>query len=115
MEIKEIESDRIEIAKEFAIEYGVIVILKGYNTIITNGEVSYINPTGNGAMANGGMGDCLTGIIASLCAQGYSPMDASCIGVYAHGECGDKVSEHKFVVTATDIIDNISETIKELT
>ncbi|WBW99275.1 NAD(P)H-hydrate dehydratase [Oceanirhabdus sp. W0125-5] len=115
MEIKEIQSDRMEIAKKFAREHGVIMVLKGYNTIITNGEVSYINPTGNGSMANGGMGDCLTGIIASLCAQGYSAMDASCIGVYAHGECGDKVSEHKFVVTATDIIDNISETIKELT
>ncbi len=115
MEIKEIQSDRIEIAKEFAKEYGIIVVLKGYNTVITNGEVSYINPTGNGAMANGGMGDCLTGIIASLCAQGYSPMDASCVGVYAHGECGDKLSEDKFAVTATDIIDNISKTIKELT
>jgi len=115
MEIKEVERNRIEIAKEFAREHGVIVVLKGYNTIITNGDVSYINPTGNGAMANGGMGDCLTGIISSLCAQGYSSMDASCIGVYAHGECGDKVSEHKFVVTATDIIDNISKTIKELT
>jgi NAD(P)H-hydrate epimerase len=64
--IDEIKENRIKIAKEFAREHDVIVLLKGYKTIITDGNYVFINNSGNSSMASGGMGDTLTGIIASL-------------------------------------------------
>ncbi len=69
-DIDYIQKNRLKLAREFAKENNVIVVLKGYNTIITNGEKVFVNSTGNSAMASGGMGDCLTGIIASFISQG---------------------------------------------
>ncbi|AWZ47632.1 bifunctional ADP-dependent NAD(P)H-hydrate dehydratase/NAD(P)H-hydrate epimerase [Clostridiaceae bacterium 14S0207] len=101
--IEEIKKHRIEIAKSFAQNNGVIVLLKGYNTIITDGKDAYINTTGNSSMANGGMGDCLTGIITSFIGQDYNPMLAAVMGAYIHGFIGEELSKDKFVVTAEDI------------
>lgn len=64
--INDINEDKVNIAVNFANKYGIIVLLKGYNTIITNGIEVYVNPTGNSKMASGGMGDTLTGIITSF-------------------------------------------------
>lgn len=76
--------------REFAIKYGIYVILKGaYTSIATpDGEV-YFNSTGNPGMATAGSGDTLTGIILGLLAQNYSPRQASILGVYIHGLAGD--------------------------
>ncbi|MFX0549414.1 NAD(P)H-hydrate dehydratase [Hathewaya histolytica] len=114
LSIEEIRENRFEVAKKFSRDYGVIVLLKGFNTVITNGEELYINSTGNSSMASGGMGDCLTGIITALIAQGYDAFKATALGAYIHGYVGDKLSNDKFVVTAEDIINNISKYIKEL-
>lgn len=114
MPIEYIQENRIQVAKKFAKDYGVIVLLKGYNTIITNGEITIINPTGNSSMASGGMGDCLTGMVASLIGQGYEPMEAACIGTFVHGYCGERLSEKMFCVDASHIIDKIPFIIKEL-
>ena len=83
--IDEINKNKIDIAKEFAKKHKVVLLLKGFNTIITDGKTVQINPTGSSAMASGGMGDCLTGIIASFISQGYDIMTAACIGAYIHG------------------------------
>lgn len=115
LDIEYIKKNRIDVTKKFAKTYNVIVVLKGYNTIITDGDSLYINTTGNSSMANGGMGDCLTGIISSLIGQKYDPMIATILSVYIHGIIGDKLSKTKFVVTAEDIINNLSSTIKEFT
>lgn len=109
-----IQENRIEVSKGFAKEYKVIVVLKGYNTIITDGEKVFINPTGNSSMASGGMGDCLTGIIASLIGQGYKPMEAAMLAVYIHGYCGDKLALDMFCVSASSVIERIPYTIKQL-
>jgi len=66
-----------------------IVILKGHQTLITDGRQYAINHTGNPGMATGGTGDCLTGMIAALVAQGLSPWDAARLGVHLHGLAGD--------------------------
>ncbi len=84
-----IKKNRLKLAKEFAKENKIILLLKGYNTIITNGKEVFVNSTGNSAMASGGMGDCLTGIIASFIAQGYKPLDAAYLAAYLHGYCGE--------------------------
>ena len=70
--INYIRDNKVDVAKEFANKYKVVVLLKGYETVITNGKYTYINPTGNSSMANGGMGDSLLGMITSFVGQGMT-------------------------------------------
>ncbi len=86
----EIQADRIGAARELASQTGCFVVLKGARTITAlPGGRTYINPTGNPAMASGGMGDVLAGVIGGLLAQGYTPEEASVLGVFIHGLSGD--------------------------
>lgn len=112
--IEEIERDRIAVAVEFAKKYDVVLVLKGKNTIVTDGEKTMVNTTGNQGMANGGMGDALTGIITSLCGQGYDNFTASCLGVYIHGLCGDEVYKINNTVSATELTKTIPYSLKLL-
>lgn len=114
MTIENILKDRIKAAKELAKEYGVIVLLKGYNTIITDGYKTVVNSTGNSAMASGGMGDCLTGIIASFIGQGIDLFEATWLGAYIHGYCGDILGEDMFCVNANHVLEKLPYAIKEL-
>ncbi|MDV4152502.1 NAD(P)H-hydrate dehydratase [Clostridium sp. AL.422] len=107
--IEYVEKNRVYVAKKFAKENKVVVLLKGYNTIITDGEYVYINSTGNSKMASGGMGDCLTGIISALLAQGHSLMESALVGAYVHGVAGDLASEGKYSTVASEVIENISK------
>lgn len=110
-----IRGNRLDVAKNFAKEHNIVVLLKGYETIITDGSMLYVNPTGSSAMASGGMGDCLTGIIAALIAQGISPFEAAVCGAYIHGYAGDKLSKELYSVNASELIKSFPEVIKELT
>ena len=107
----EINKNRFEITKNFAKKYETILLLKGKNTIITNGEELFANSTGNSHMANGGMGDCLTGIICSLVGQKYDLMKSAGIGAYLHGKIADELVKKQYIVNASHIIENISECI----
>lgn len=102
------EYNRLEIGKEFAKKYKVIICLKGANTavILPNGDVHF-NSTGNAGMATGGTGDVLTGIITSLLAQKYTPEHAAILGVYQHGLAGDRAADLKgqSALIASDVID----------
>ena len=86
-----IQENRVKTASEFALKYGVVLVLKGANTVIApgNGDCVYLNTTGNPGMATGGSGDLLSGIIASFAAQGMTGVDAAKAGVYIHGLSGD--------------------------
>lgn len=114
IKIKKLVENRIDIAVKFAREYNVIVLLKGYNTIITDGSEVYINSTGNSKMASGGMGDALTGIIASFIGQGYEVLKATILGAYIHGYCGDILSKDMFCVNASHIIEKLPYIIENL-
>ena len=81
--------DRELDARELAEELGCVVVLKGHNTIITDGEHMYLNDTGNPGMATGGSGDVLAGIIVSLLGQKLQPLEAAACGVWIHGAAGD--------------------------
>ncbi len=87
---QEVQARRLEVAREIAAEYGCIVVLKGAQTLVAapDGRLS-LNPTGNPALASGGTGDVLTGLIGGLLAQGLSPWDAARLGVYLHGLAAD--------------------------
>ncbi len=80
---------QMESAKTFAARIKCIILLKGNQTLITNGQDSFINSTGNASMAVGGSGDCLTGMIAALICQGMACLDAARLGAYLHGLAGD--------------------------
>ena len=97
-------------ALEFARHYGVVLVLKGHPTIITDGERLSLNTTGNPGMATGGSGDVLTGMMAGLIAQNFSPLfEAARLAVYLHGLAGDIAAEQlgETSVTATAILDAI--------
>lgn len=72
-----------------AAQLGIVCVLKGHRTVISDGRTTYVNTTGNPAMATGGMGDVLTGLIGSFLAQGLAPLEAAAAGVYLHGLAGD--------------------------
>lgn len=91
--VSEVEENRVEIARDFAVKHGCVLVLKGADTIIAEptGEL-YFNLTGNPGMSTGGSGDTLAGIILSLLAQGFSAGEAARAAVYLHGEAGDKAA-----------------------
>lgn len=87
------DGDRLSAAKTLAVDLGAVVVLKGHRTVITDGIISYINPTGNPGMAVGGSGDVLAGVIVSLIGQGLTPLDAAACGAWLHGAAGDLCAE----------------------
>jgi ADP-dependent NAD(P)H-hydrate dehydratase / NAD(P)H-hydrate epimerase len=92
--VAEVQRDRIGLARRFADEHGVTLVLKGARTVVAapDGRV-FVNATGNAGMATGGTGDVLTGLMASLLAQGHDAASAACLGVYLHGVAGDKAAK----------------------
>ncbi|MFA6730057.1 MAG: NAD(P)H-hydrate dehydratase [Eubacteriales bacterium] len=91
-DIEYISKNRIECAKAFAMEFSLVLVLKGYHTVIASPDGGvYVNTTGDSSLAKGGSGDVLAGVIASLAAQGVPPLKAACAGVYAHGKAADNL------------------------
>jgi len=108
LSIAEIQANRLEVARNFAREHELIVVLKGHRTLIAapDGAV-WVNPTGNPGMATGGTGDVLTGMVAGLIAQHpRHAFEATALAVYLHGLAGDlgneSVGENSLV--ATDLV-----------
>ena len=81
--------DRVSCGAAFARENGCVLLLKGHETVITDGAESYVNYTGNPGMAVGGSGDVLAGIITALVGQGMDPLKAAACGAWLHGASGD--------------------------
>jgi NAD(P)H-hydrate epimerase len=109
-------ADRRELATRFAKKTGVIVVLKGAGTVVTDGEKVYVNNTGNPGMATAGTGDVLTGVITALMGQGLSNFDAAVLGVYVHGLAGDVAAKKTGQVSliATDVIEALGEAFEEI-
>lgn len=106
---KAVQADREKLAVAYAKKQGVVLVLKGRATLVTDGTQTYQNATGNPGMATGGTGDVLTGVIAALIAQGMTPFDAATLGVHVHGLAGDIAAEKVGQVSllATDLIDHL--------
>ena len=112
----EVQNNRKEIAKKFACDYKVTLVLKGHNTIVADSEGNlYINKTGNPGMATAGSGDVLTGIICAFLGQGLTAFEAAKYAVYVHGLAGDLAAKEKTQVSliASDILAKIPEAIKK--
>ncbi len=117
LSIQEVQENRLEVARNFAMSHGVYVVLKGHRTLIAapDGHVA-INPTGNPGMATGGTGDVLTGIIAAWFGQ-LLDADAACrVGVYLHGFAGDlALREHgENALIASDIITHLGQATRDI-
>ncbi len=99
----------VETAQQLASEMNCCVLLKGATTVIAQGEELAMNITGSEAMATGGSGDVLTGMIAGLLAQGCPPSDAARLGAYFHGLAGETAADDmgSRAVTAMDICERI--------
>jgi NAD(P)H-hydrate epimerase len=94
MSASEIESDRFRAVESARERFGQTVLLKGAHSIVaTTGEPLYVNSTGNVGLATGGSGDVLSGVIASLLAQGLTPVDAAVCGMFWHGFSADLCAE----------------------
>lgn len=87
--VEEVQADRFSAVKKIAEKFGGVVVLKGNGSLIYSEGTTYLCDKGNPGMASGGMGDVLTGIIASLLAQGFSLADAANVGVHLHASAGD--------------------------
>jgi NAD(P)H-hydrate epimerase len=105
-DVAAVQAARQELAVHFAAEHGVVLVLKGHATIVTDGRQVYHNTTGNPGMATGGTGDVLTGVLAALLGQGLGPFAAAQLGVYIHGLAGDLARDALGEVSliATDLL-----------
>ncbi len=116
----QVQSNRLEVARSFANDYGVTVVLKGAATIVADPEgVVFINTTGTPGMATGGTGDVLSGMIGGLLAA--YPEDQQCLlaatAVYLHGRAGELAAERlgEESMLASDVVDDIADAIQEVT
>ena len=116
LDTKTIQSQRRELATAYARKHGVVLVLKGAGTVVTDGRRVYINSTGNPGMATGGTGDVLSGILGALIAQGLDLFDAAVLGVYLHGLAGDIARDQVGEVSliASDLLTHLPEAFRSV-
>lgn len=109
--------ERLQMQRDFAFKHGIYVVLKGAHTSICFPDGNcYFNSSGNPGMATAGSGDVLTGLITGLLAQGYSPGQASVMGVYLHGFAGDLAAKKHGMeaMLAGDVVEQIGKAFNAL-
>lgn len=114
--VEQVQKDREAAAVTAAQKVNAIVALKGHRTVIADQNgVLWVNTTGNAGMATAGMGDVLSGMIGGLLAQGVSPADAACGGVYLHGLAGDKAAKRlcQRALLPTDVLEELGTLFAE--
>lgn len=113
---EDIRANREAAAKTYAAQRSAVLVLKGHQSIVTDGQLVYRNPTGNPGMATGGTGDVLTGLIAALVGQKRSAFDAAVLGTWAHGRAGDLAAEAlgQAGLIATDVLDYLPRALREV-
>lgn len=106
--------DRKTAAEALSQELGCITLLKGHGTVVTDGNKTYRNPTGNPGMAVGGSGDLLAGIIVSLLGQGLPSLEAAAIGAWLHGAAGDLCAQQigQYGMLPTDMLQVLPRLMK---
>jgi ADP-dependent NAD(P)H-hydrate dehydratase / NAD(P)H-hydrate epimerase len=109
------ESDRLARVREFVERTGITTLLKGRDTIVDDGQTVHFNTTGTNALATAGTGDVLTGIIATLLAQGLDPVDAASAGAYWHGLAGQHAARRRPVgVVASDVVEALADALPDV-
>lgn len=107
--------DRVQTARLEAEKLQIIIILKNqYSFVCTPSGHVFINTTGNPAMAQGGMGDVLTGMVSSFLAQGYAAEEAAVLAVFVHGKAGDTLASTRAIVSASNLVAEIPVVLHEI-
>lgn len=117
LSIEAILENPIKVARDFAMKYQVVVVLKTERTLVVEPQGTvYINTRGNSGMAKGGSGDVLAGVIVGLMAQGLLPVVSAQLGVYLHSRGGDLLKKEKteYTFLPTDLFEGIQKAFKEL-
>ncbi len=116
VDLNEISRHLIDTAAVCSSHSKLVYAIKDARTVVTIQEKLYLNTSGNHGMATGGSGDVLTGVIAALIAQGMSPDEAACLGVYLHGTAGDAAAKEKgaYSMMAGDIVNAIEIILKNV-
>src|SRR5262249_32595869 len=106
-DIPTVQADRQRLAARFATAHRAVVVLKGDETVITDGQRLAVNGTGNPGMSTGGTGDVLAGITVALLCQGLEPFAAARLAVHLHGLAGDLARDElgEAALIATDLLD----------
>ena len=111
---RSVQARRTELAVEFSQHHRAVTVLKGHQTVVTDGDSVYVNRTGNPGMATGGSGDVLTGLLAGLLGQGMPPFEAAALAVYVHGLAGDLAARdlgHTALI-ASDLLKYLSAALR---
>ncbi len=107
-EAKDIQQDRFKLVREFTKKYkDIVLLLKGSNTLISQNEKVFINSFGTSTLSKGGSGDVLSGLIASLLAQRYTPLDAAVSATLAHSFAAKKFKKANYALVPNDLIEGI--------
>ena len=115
--VEDVQKNRKKVAKDFALSYNTVLVLKGHQTIVASPEgKAYINNTGNPGMATAGSGDVLAGMLAAFLGQGMPAYQAACSAVYIHGLAGDMAASDKTETSliASDIIEYLPKAFKRI-
>lgn len=103
-----------QLVEQFASQYGVVVVLKGATTIVSDGKTTYYNLTGNTSLAKAGSGDVLSGVIGGFLAQGLTPLNACLLGVYVHGIASEKYDSKEGTMLVSELVDLMPHAIEEV-
>jgi NAD(P)H-hydrate epimerase len=113
----EIQAERLQAARDCAEKYGCVIVLKGAHSVIADlaGRAA-LSPFANPLLASAGSGDVLAGIIGGYLAQGLTPFDAACAGVYVHGAAGESLREEygESGLLAHELADRLPRIVREL-
>lgn len=109
------EAGRIDIAAAAANAFGQVIVLKGYQTVISDGQRVYVNNTGDSSLSKAGTGDVLSGIVGTLLAQRMDRLEAAMCAVWIHGKAGEIAGQRlgRRCVLAADVIDSLPQAIAE--
>lgn len=112
--VTHVQANRLDIARTLAKQFNAVVVLKGAGSVIDDGQQTWINPTGNAALATAGTGDVLTGLIGALLAQGMPTSAAVLAAVWLHGYAADRLVAHGVGpagLTASELLPTIREVL----
>ena len=107
LSVSELQERRFELARAWSEKFNGVLVLKGANTLIAQAGIIYVCDKGSAALAKGGSGDVLAGLIGGLLAQGYSPLQASICGVLAHALAARAFAKNSYALNPLDLIEEV--------
>ncbi len=107
LSVSELQERRFELARAWSEKFSGVLVLKGANTLIAQADIIYVCDKGSAALAKGGSGDVLAGLIGGLLAQNYSPLQASICGVLAHALAARAFAKNSYALNPLDLIEEV--------